>query len=67
MEETVMGAIHDMRNRLDIVKDLIHFHMMGEHQYVAEKELGAVKDDVNLIWCRCLQCCGNDQGQKEEK
>jgi hypothetical protein len=56
MNEKFIGVIHEVRNRLLIVKGLIHFHMDSDRRFKAEQELDEACRCINLMYAECLRC-----------
>jgi len=60
MDETLMGHVHDMRNRLFVLRELIHYHMQSDKRFTAEEEIRKVAEDLERIYTACLRCRGED-------
>jgi len=64
MNQDLMVALHEARSRLQSLKELIHFHMVGEKRFIAEQALDEISEKLNVIYVKCLQCDEDDRRER---
>lgn len=61
MNQKLLLALHEARNKIHALKGMIHFHMYGEDRFKAEQMLEKIAANLNVIYESCLKCDEDDR------
>lgn len=67
MHKQNLEHLHFIRNDLEELRELFHFHGEGQHRQRAMALLSRASNNLNLMYSMCLSCEPEDRNDEQEE